>query len=106
MVPLLLGGSFAAFLSIENKGRRTLIASLVYIVVNIALNYLFVQVLKMQAFGLALASSLGLWVFLGVQAQVFLSGRSHFRLLKRHLRWKDLGQIFRIGLPGAAVNIY
>ena len=106
MVPLMLGSSFAAFLSIENKGRRTIVASLIYIAVNVLLNFLFVQVFELQAFGLALASSLGLWVFLGVQAEVFIRGKSHFHLFHRHVRWKDLGEIFKIGLPGAAVNIY
>ena len=106
MVPLMLGSSFAAFLSIENKGRRTIVASLIYITVNVLLNFLFVQVFELQAFGLALASSLGLWVFLGVQAEVFIRGKSHFRLFHRHVRRKDLGEIFKIGLPGAAVNIY
>ena len=106
MVPLMLGSSFAAFLSIENKGRRTIVASLIYITVNVLLNFLFVQIFELQAFGLALASSLGLWVFLGVQAEVFIRGKSHFRLFHRHVRRKDLGEIFKIGLPGAAVNIY
>ncbi len=106
MVPLMLGSSFASFLSIENKGRRTLAASLTYIVVNILLNFLFVRVFEMEAFGLALASSLGMWVFLLVQADVYIRKKSHFRLFGGRLNWKDLGEIFRIGLPGAAVNLY
>ena len=106
MVPLMLGSSFASFLSIENKGRRTLAASLTYIVVNILLNFLFVRVFEMEAFGLALASSLGMWVFLLVQADVYIRKKSHFKLFSGRLNWKDLGEIFRIGLPGAAVNLY
>ena len=106
MVPLMLGSSFASFLSIENKGRRTLAASLTYIVVNILLNFLFVRVFEMEAFGLALASSLGMWVFLLVQADVYVRKKSHFRLFCGRINWKDLGEIFRIGLPGAAVNLY
>ena len=106
MVPLMLGSSFASFLSIENKGRRTLAASLTYIVVNILLNFLFVRVFELEAFGLALASSLGMWVFLLVQADVYIRKKSHFKLFGGRLNWKDLGEIFRIGLPGAAVNLY
>ena len=37
ILPLMLGNSFAAFLSLENKGRQTLFASFAYIVVNILL---------------------------------------------------------------------
>ena len=106
IIPTMLGTSFAAFLSIENKGTRTTIASVAYIIVNIILNFLFVQVLRMEAFGLALASSLGMWVFLGVQAEVFLSGKSHFRFSFGHLDWSELKGILRIGLPGAASNVY
>ena len=43
---------------------------------------------------------------MGVQAQVFLSGKSHFRLDIRHLNRKDAGTIFKIGVPGAATNLY
>ncbi|MBQ3267581.1 MAG: ATP-binding protein [Atopobiaceae bacterium] len=106
VIPLMLGNSLAAFLSLENKGRRTLIASISYIVANVLLNFLFVQTLQLEAFGLALASSLGMWVFLGVQAQVFLSGRSHFRLVMHDLLWGEVASIFLIGFPGAASNVY
>ena len=106
MVPLLLGNTFAAFLSIENKGKRTFTASVIYIAVNILLNFVFVQMMKLEAFGLALASSLGMWIFLGVQAEAFVSGKSHFRLSFPKMNWRETGQIFRIGLPGAASNVY
>ena len=46
VIPLMLGNSLAAFLSLENKGSRTLIASLAYIVTNMALNYLFINGLQ------------------------------------------------------------
>ena len=106
ILPLMLGNSFAAFLSLENKGRRTIMASLIYIAFNILLNYLFVQLLHMEAFGLALASSLGLWIFMGVQGQYYLSGRSHFRFRSGGLAWRETGSIFRIGVPGALSYLY
>ena len=106
IIPLMLGSSFASFLLLENRGRRTLIASLIYIVVNILLNFLFVQLLHLEAFGLALASSLGMWVFFAVQAEFFVSGRSLLRLSFRGLSWNESGEILRIGLPGAASNVY
>ena len=106
IVPQMLGSSFAAFLSLENKGKRTLIASVSYIAANILLNFLFVQLLHLEALGLALASALGMWVFLGVQAELFLSGKSVFRLAIGALRWGESGEILRIGLPGAASYLY
>ena len=106
ILPLMLGNSLAAFLSLENKGRRTLSASLVYIVVNILLNYLFVKTLGMQAFGLALASALGMWVFLLVQAEAFLSGGTQMKIRFHKLDWGETREILHIGLPGAASNVY
>ena len=106
ILPLMLGNSFAAFLSLENKGRQTMIASLTYIVVNILLNILFVRLLHMEAFGLALASSLGLWVYLAVQAQYYVSGRSQLHLRGGHFSWRQGWDVFRIGVPGALSNVY
>ena len=106
VLPQLLGSQLAAFLSMENRGKRTFIASLVYIFVNLVLNYLFVKVLRLEAFGLAIASSLGMWVFFAVQAQHYLSGKSHLRLKPGGLDWRESLAIVRIGIPGAANNGY
>ena len=106
ILPFMLGSAFAAFLSLENRVRRTITASLIYIGVNVLLNFLFVRVMRMEALGLALASSLGMWVFMGVQGQYYLSGRSHFRFLPGRLDWREGGEIFRIGVPGALSYVY
>lgn len=106
ILPLVLGNQLPVYLSMENRQKRVTTASLVYIGVNVALNQLFVKVLRWEAFGLALASSLGLWVFFGIQAQVFLSGKTQLRLRLRHLLWPDGVEILRTGLPGAASNGY
>ena len=106
VLPQLLGSQIAAFLSMENRGKRTLIASLVYIFVNLILNYLFVKVLSLEAFGLAIASSLGMWIFFAVQAQYYISGSSHLRLKLGGLDWKESLSIIKIGVPGAVNNGY
>ena len=106
IIPQMLGNSFAAFLSLENKGKRTFAASISYIAANILLNFLFVKTLRMEALGLALAAALSMWAFLGVQAELFLSGKSHFRLTWGKLGWGESREMFRIGFPGAASNLY
>ena len=106
ILPMMLGSSFAAFLSLENKGGRTITASAFYIAVNILLNFLFVQLLGMEALGLALASALGMWVFMAIQAQFYVSGKGHLRFSIRKLDWSVSREIFHIGLPGALSNIY
>lgn len=106
LIPLFLGNSFAALLSLENKSRYTTIASILYIVVNIILNALFVQVLQLEAFGLALASSLGLWIFLAAEIWPFISGKTHLRIRLLKPRWKEAFLLYKTGLPGAAGNGY
>ena len=106
LVPLFLGNSFAAFLSLENKSRYTTIASILYILANIILNALFVQWLHLEAFGLALASSLGLWVFLAAELWPFLKGETHLRIRLRKPCWKEALLLYKTGLPGAAGNGY
>ncbi len=99
--PMMLSGQLASFLSLENKASRTMTASVIYIAVNIALNFLFVTVLRMEALGLALAASAGLWVFFGVEAEYFLSGKSALRFTRRGIAWGESAEIVKIGLPGA-----
>ena len=104
--PLILGNQLSAFLSLENRMRRTTIASLVYIGVNILLNFLFVQLMHLEAFGLALASSLGLWVFFAIQMQHFLTKDAAFHFSLSHLPWGETLEILKIGFPSALSNGY
>jgi len=106
IIPFLVGSLLSSYLSLENKTRQTMMASIVYILVNIVLNFLFVQVLRMQALGLSLASSLGLWVFCLLQLPHFLSGKSIFRFSWKGLSWRESASLVRIGIPGAANNGY
>ena len=104
--PLVLSMQLPSFLTMENKRSLTMIASVVFIAVNVALNFLFVQLLQMEAFGLALASSLGMWVFVIIEGQYFLSGKSHLRITVKGLRWHESGSILATGTPGALTYIY
>lgn len=101
IVPQVIGQQLSGFLSLENKNKLTTVAGIVYILTNLALDYLFVAVLRMGAFGLALATSLGLWAFAGVQILYYIRGKSLLRLQFRKIRWKESAEIFKIGVPGA-----
>ena len=101
ILPQVLGQQLSGFLSLENQTRLILAASTVYILVNPVFNYIFIMKLGMQALGLALASVLGLWVFLIIQAQYFFTKRANFRFQLKGFRIKDSWSIVRIGAPGA-----
>ena len=106
ILPLILSNQFSSFLFIENKGRITQLAVLVFIAVNLVMNYLFVAVMHMEAFGLALASSIGMWTYLLVEAWYFVSGRSNLRFTLKKPDPHECAQLLKIGLPGAMGNGY
>ena len=106
ILPLILGGQMPVFLAIENQRRRTTAASVIYIAVNLVLNLVFVKNMKMEAFGLALASSLGMWVFLLVQLRYFLSDRAVLKPVFRRIAWGESIRVAAVGFPGAASLLY
>ena len=106
ILPLILGGQMPVFLAIENQRRRTTAASVIYIAVNLVLNLVFVKNMKMEAFGLALASSLGMWVFLLVQLQYFLSDKAVLKPVFRRIAWGESVRVAAVGFPGAASLLY
>ena len=106
VLPFLLGSQLMAYLSLENQRRLTLAASLTYIVVNLVLDILFVRVLHMGTFGLALASSMGLWAMLGVGSWRYLMDRSELRFTGKPIEWREAGPIVGIGISGALSNLY
>lgn len=106
ILPTLLGAQFPVFLSIENRSNRTFIASIIYIAVNLIFNLCFIQILHLEEFGIALASSLGMWIFMLVEAQYFLSKDSELKFRFGGIPFRKTGDIISIGLPGAASYIY
>ena len=106
IVPFVLGQQFAAFLSLENKTIRTTIASVAFIFVNFITNFLFVSQWKMQAFGLALASSVGLWVFFLIELSYYLGKKSMMKIRFKGIKKGDFSHIFTTGLPGALGDGY
>ncbi len=106
IIPRVLGNQLPDYLTMESQEKRAITASIVYIAVNLVLNLIFIRLLHMGVFGLAAASSLGLWVFFAIQAQAFLSGKTSLRFQTGKIHWPDGGQMVRTGLPGAVSKAY
>jgi Na+-driven multidrug efflux pump/anti-sigma regulatory factor (Ser/Thr protein kinase) len=98
---LVLGQQLFAFLSLENKTRRTMAASIICFAVNGVLNHLFLIVFRMGTFGLGLSTSLASWAFLAVMAAWYVAGKSEWKFSLRSFRWKEALQIAGLGYPGA-----
>lgn len=106
IIPLFLGSQLAAFLSLDNKGGLATTAGIVYIGLNFVLNYLFVGVMKLETLGLALAPSLGLWVYFLIQVPGFMRKDAPMHFSVRDIKWNMACDIIKIGVPGAAGNAY
>lgn len=106
ILPFVLGQQLAAFLSLENKAKRTTIASVAFIFVNLVTNYLFVSQWKMQAFGLALASSVGLWVFFLIELAYYFKKSAMMKLHFKGVKSEDFAAILKTGFPGALSDGY
>ena len=106
VVPFMLSTQLAPFLSLESMGKRTMQAGLVYVAMNLVLCFIFVQVLALEAFGLALASSLGMWALFIVEIQYFLSKRSNIKVIGGNASLNEMLSIVVVGFPGAATALY
>ena len=98
---LVLGQQLFAFLSLENRTKRTMAASIACFAVNAALDHLFMVALPLGTFGLGLSSSVASWVFLAIQAWYYLAGKSEWKFSLRSLRRGDALSIVSLGYPGA-----
>ena len=106
IIPWVMGVHVSAFLSLENKIKRTTISSIVYVVINVILDVVFIVKMKMGVFGLSLASSIGLWVMLVIQIQYYFSSKCTIKFSIKELKRGDLKDIIKIGLPGSLGNGY
>lgn len=106
LFPLVLGQVLAAFLSLENQVKRATIASITFILTSAILDYIFIVILQLKMFGLALASSLGLWVYFLIQLSYFLSKKSTLRFGFTKFNITLVKAIFSTGFPGALSQCY
>lgn len=99
IIPLVLGTLMSTFLSLENKGSRTIIATISYIVFNFIFHYIFVFIFKMEASGLSLASALANWVFFFIISQYFFTKKAHLRFSIKNLSKRELTSMMYVGYP-------
>jgi Na+-driven multidrug efflux pump/anti-sigma regulatory factor (Ser/Thr protein kinase) len=104
--PTIIGQQFTAFLSLENKTRITTFASVAFLGVTLILDYLFVAVYRMGEFGLALAPSVGMWVFMLIEIQHYFSKNALFKPSLTGLKLRDAWQIVKTGFSGAVIDEY
>ena len=63
VLPQMLGMQLTAFLQLEQQQKRTYVGIGLMTLVNAALDYVFIVVLRMGMFGLGLSTSISYWTF-------------------------------------------
>lgn len=104
--PTVMGQQLTAFLSLENKTKYTSAASVAFLSVSLVLNYLFVVVYRMGEFGLGLAPSIGMWIFLLIELKPYVAGETLFKLLFSEFKLRDVWRIMKTGFSGSVIEGY
>ena len=101
ILPQLVGQQLAASLQLERQERRGQIGINVMMIANVALDILFVVVMDLGIWGLALATSLANWAYFLVMAQYYFTKKVQLMPSARLIDPGEIVPILRTGLPNA-----
>ena len=101
IIPQLLAQQLAFFLQLERQSLRGYIGIAVMILTNVSLDIVFVAILKMGLWGLALATAACNWAYFLVLVLYYLTGRAQLVYRPGQAAWGDLPRLLKIGFPGA-----
>ena len=101
ILPLLFSQQIAAFLQMERQSLRGSVGIGCMIVSNVVFDILFVNVLHMGIYGLAIATSLSNLVYFLILVPYYFSPKAQMHYGIRKILWKDLFPMLRTGFPGA-----
>ena len=101
ILPLLFSQQIAAFLQMERQSLRGSVGIACMIFSNVAFDILFVRVLHMGVYGLALATSLSNLVYFLILVPYYFSPKAQMHYGIRRILWEDLFPMIRTGFPGA-----
>ncbi len=105
IIPQLLAQQLAASLQLERQDRRCQAGVFVMIAVNVALDILFVAVMKKGVWGLALATSLANWAYFLVLAPYYFSEKAQLKPAVKCISWREMPAMLQIGFPNALLVV-
>lgn len=98
---LILGQQLFSFMSLENRRKWTMTASIICFAANAIGDHVFIVLIPWKTFGLGLSTSISEWVFLAVLAVYYIRGKSEWRFSLKNCDWRDAGQTVKLGYSGA-----
>ena len=101
ILPMLLAQQIAAFLQLERRSVRGYIGVAGMIISNVSLDILFVSILKMGIWGLALATSFSNIVYFLILVPYYFTSKAQLHYSIRNALWSKALSLVKIGFPGA-----
>ncbi len=101
ILPMLISQQLASFLQMERQNTRGYIGIAGMIVTNVSLDIVFVCVMGMGIFGLALATSIGNLVYFLLLIPYYFTKKAQLRFSIKNILWEETGNLIKIGFPGA-----
>ena len=98
---LIIGQQMFAFMSMENRRKWTMTASIICLAANLLGDLLFIKVIPMGTFGLGLSTSVSEWVFFLALALYYIRGKSEWKFSLKGCQWQDAPKIVKLGYSGA-----
>ena len=100
-----LSGPLSSFLLFDNQKKMTFVSMGIMVVMNVVCDVLFAKVLGMGMFGLGLASGVSYYCADIYNLLYFRKKSSPIHLDRKLIKWKDLPEIIRAGLPVASMEL-
>ena len=101
IIPMLLAQQIASFLQMERQSKRGYIGIAGMIISNVLLDILFVAILDMGIWGLALATSLSNWTYFLLLVPYYFTSKAQLKYKISNILWRELPELLKIGFPGA-----
>ena len=101
ILPMLFAQQLAAFLQMERQNARGYFGIAGMIFTNVLTDIVFVGVLRMGIWGLAIATSLSNLVYFLILVTYYFTPKAQLRFGFDKILWQELGNMLRIGFPGA-----
>lgn len=105
ILPMMLAQQLASFLQMERQNKIGYLGIGGMIVSNMILDVLFVAVLNMGVWGLALGTSICNIIYFLILFPYYLTPKAQLKFDYMNCLWADCGNLIRIGFPGAILQL-
>ena len=104
-VGMALSGPLASFLIFANQRNKTFVGVSIMVVLNLVCDVVFVKVFRLGLMGIGLASGVGYYGMAAYILPHFLKKSSAIHMDRKLIRWSDMPEMIRLGLPGASMSL-